>query len=176
MAYRSKSKKRKPAAVIAREKKGRVKKVQKSKHHWKGDKPNPTKYFGFVYLITNKVNGRLYVGKKQYYSAKPGSSKNRKADKSRDVWNPAHWNHSNWHQYSGSSKDLNKDIAEFGEHNFKFEILHQHITKSDLNYAEAKEQMERDVLCKKMDNGEYLYYNKQIAPIRSRPVNKDGRW
>lgn len=175
VAYRSKSRKKKPAAVVAREKKTRKRKTVAKKHHWKGEKPNPTKYFGFVYLVTNKVNGRLYVGKKQYFSAKPGSSKGRKADRTRGTWNPAHWNNSNWHVYTGSSKDLNRDISEFGKHNFTFEILHQHITKSDLNYAEAKEQMERDVLCKKLGD-DYLYYNKQIAPIRSRPLNKDRRW
>ena len=36
-------------------------------HHWVGRKPNPVKYFGFTYLITNLTNGRMYVGKKQYW-------------------------------------------------------------------------------------------------------------
>ena len=47
--------------------KEKMKSTKSIKHHWIGLKPNPKKYFGFVYLITNLVNGKMYIGKKQYH-------------------------------------------------------------------------------------------------------------
>ena len=35
-------------------------------------------YFGFVYLITNKSNGRKYIGRKYFWSFRTPKGKNRK--------------------------------------------------------------------------------------------------
>ncbi len=96
--------------------------------------------FGFIYIITNKVNGRQYIGKKQCVSRvkrKPlkGKTRNRIDHKESD-----------WKTYTGSSKELNEDIAKYGKENFTFEILEWCGSKWELGYKEIKKQLEYDVL------------------------------
>ena len=110
--------------------------------HWKINESlntveNP---FGFVYVITNKVNGRQYIGKKQCISRlkrKPlkGKTRNRIDTKQSD-----------WKTYTGSSKELNEDILKYGKENFTFEILEWCGSKWELGYKEIKKQLEYDVL------------------------------
>ena len=71
--------------------------------HWtfKDDKtrvPQPDEYFGFVYVITNKLTTKQYIGCKQYWQM-------RKRKKHKP---------SNWRVYTSSSKDLNEDIDKLG--------------------------------------------------------------
>jgi len=125
---------------------------KKIKHHWVGRRPDPSKYFGFVYLITNTVSGRMYVGKKQYHRW----SKRKKVGEN------------DWHYYTGSSKDLNRDIKRLGQHNFEFKILKNYNTRGGLTYGEANKQHKLDVLTKPHPDGR-LYYNKQIGAVRFIP-------
>ena len=129
--------------------------------HWEGEKkPDPT-LFGFVYLITNTVNGRLYIGKKQYYHIRyvKVNGRRRKSCKS-----------SGWEYYTGSSKELNKDIKKYGKDKFKFEILWNCTTRSVLHWMEIVEQVDSRVMTKTIDgSNERRYYNKQIAAIRFIP-------
>lgn len=122
------------------------------KHHWTGRKPDPHKYFGFIYLVTNTVTGRLYLGKKQYHRW----SKRKKVGEN------------DWTHYTGSSKDLNRDIKDLGLHNFEFKILKNYLTRGGLTYGEANQQHKRDVLTKPHADGRF-YYNKQIAAVRFIP-------
>ena len=126
--------------------------MKKVQHHWVGRKPNPHVYFGFVYLITNLSSGRMYVGKKQYHRY----VKKKKAKEN------------DWHFYTGSSKDLNKDIKTLGRDCFEFKILKNLHTRGGLTYTEANIQHKRDVLTKPHPDGR-LYYNKQIGAIRFVP-------
>ena len=98
--------------------------------------------FGFIYIITNLVNNKKYIGCKQIFKKTiKYPSKTRK--------NKKHiLKESNWKTYTGSSKELNDDIKKFGKKNFKFEILHFAKSKSHLKYLEAKEQFDREVLLK----------------------------
>ena len=139
--------------------------------HWEGVKPDPRRFFGFIYLIEDHANGRLYIGKKQFYSARQGSPKSRCTDRQSPKWNPTHWNPSKWEIYSGSSKHLTNSIKEHGDGHFTFTILHQHRCKGDLHYAEVVEQVCRGVLVKKcIDNPDVpLYYNRQIGAVRFVP-------
>ena len=137
-------------------------------HHWGGLEPNPDCFFGFIYLIENTINGRLYVGKKQYWAA-TGNFRNRSSHISTDKWRPEQWKPSDWNYYTGSSKELNADIKKFGKDKFRFIILSQHSTKGDLHYEEIKEQAVRNVLAEKLTEDVYLYYNKSIAAIKFRP-------
>jgi len=137
-------------------------------HHWGGLEPNPDCFFGFIYLIENTINGRLYVGKKQYWAA-TGNFRNRSSHISTDKWRPEQWKPSDWNYYTGSSRELNADIKKFGKHKFRFIILSQHSTKGDLHYEEIKEQAVRNVLAEKLTEDVYLYYNKSIAAIKFRP-------
>lgn len=139
-----------------------------TKHHWTGVDPAPDKFFGFCYQITNHANGRLYIGKKQYYSA-AGRRKYRPSDITSDKWNDKHWKPSNWKKYTGSCKELNEDIKKYGKKSFSFEILSQHTSKSELHYAEIDYQVWLDVLRARIDEDTKLYYNKNIAGTKFIP-------
>ena len=103
--------------------------------------------YGFVYQITNLTNGRKYIGKKFFYSAKTKQVKGKK--KKYKV-------SSNWQTYYGSSDNLTKDVLQLGHENFNREILHLCLTKGECGYLEAKEQFRNNVL--ETDN----YYNSWI--------------
>jgi hypothetical protein len=96
--------------------------------------------FGFIYEITNKVNGKKYIGKKQCIrkiKRKPlkGKTRNRIDHKESD-----------WKSYTSSSNELNEDIQKHGKENFEFRILKVCGSKWELGYEEIKEQIARDVL------------------------------
>ncbi len=98
--------------------------------------------FGFIYEITNKINGKKYIGKKQCVrkiKRKPlkGKTRNRIDQKESD-----------WKTYTSSSKELNEDIQKYGKENFEFRILKICGSKWELGYEEIKEQIARDVLRK----------------------------
>ena len=136
--------------------------------HWGGEIPEPDKFFGFCYHVTNMVSGRLYIGKKQYYMSS-GKCKRRCNDRSSEKWRPDHWKESNWRGYTGSSKELNADIKELGKENFRFEIMSQHVSKAELHYAEVDWQVHCDVLRHKLTDKVKLYYNKCIAGVKFLP-------
>lgn len=73
---------------------------------------------GFIYLTTNNINNRKYIGKK-YYFYKNG-------------------NESNWRDYLGSSKLLKEDIAKYGKENFSKIILEEGETEDHLASLEKK--------------------------------------
>jgi len=87
--------------------------------------------YGFVYQITNLTNGRKYIGKKFFYSAKTKQVKGKK--KKFKV-------SSDWQTYYGSSAEVTKDVLSLGHDKFKREILHLCLSKGDCGYLEAKEQ------------------------------------
>jgi hypothetical protein len=96
--------------------------------------------FGSIYEITNKVNGKKYIGKKQCIrkiKRKPlkGKTRNRIDHKESD-----------WKTYTSSSNELNEDIQKYGKDNFEFRILKVCGSKWELGYEEIKEQIARDVL------------------------------
>jgi hypothetical protein len=98
--------------------------------------------FGFIYEITNKVNGKKYIGKKQCcirIKRKPlkGYKRNRITHCESD-----------WKNYTSSSKELNEDIQKHGKDNFEFRIIKICGSKWELGYEEIKEQIARDVLRK----------------------------
>lgn len=117
----------------------------------------PEDCIGFVYLITNTVNGRKYVGKKlakfsrtttKTVVLKNGTKKKKKVRSKID---------SDWLEYYGSSIELNKDVEVMGKENFTREILFYCKSKAECSYVEAREQFTRRVL----ESDEY--YNGQIS-------------
>jgi hypothetical protein len=94
-------------------------------------------YYGFVYQITNLVNGRKYIGKKFFYSSK---TKQVKGKKKRFKVS------SDWQTYYGSNEELKKDVIIHGKEQFKREIIHLCLTKGTTGYLEAKEQFINGVL------------------------------
>ena len=101
---------------------------------------NPDVVYGFVYLITNKMDQKKYVGKKFFWSQKTlPITKKRKRRKRLKV-------ESDWRTYWGSNKYLVEDVKTHGPENFTREILHLCKTKGECAYYEAKEQFDREVL------------------------------
>jgi len=106
----------------------------------------PEDCVGFVYIITNMVTGRKYIGKKlakfaktsyKVVKQKNGIKKKKKIRTKVD---------SDWRDYYGSSDELSKDVTTLGKENFTREILHYCTSKAHTSYLEAKEQFERRVL------------------------------
>lgn len=114
----------------------------------------PEGVFGYVYLITNKLDGRIYVGKKQFSHKKTRRISKRaiKATKTRKRIEVSFID-SGWISYWGSSKDLLADIALLGKENFTREILQFCKSKSDLAYWEVYYQIQKEVLFKPSYNG-----------------------
>lgn len=108
-------------------------------------KTQPLNCYGFVYLITNLNNGRIYVGKKAFmYKKKTRLSK--KAKKATGKRIKVEQVDSQWLNYFGSSIDLKADVSLLGPSSFKREILHICKNKAQMSYLEAKEQFARGVL------------------------------
>ena len=106
----------------------------------------PEDCVGFVYLITNNLSGRMYIGKKlakfsktryQTIKLKNGNKKRKKIRSKID---------SDWQLYYGSSPELTKDIERLGAGNFTREILYYCRSKAECSYIEAREQFNHRVL------------------------------
>jgi hypothetical protein len=87
--------------------------------------------YGFVYVITNQVTGKKYIGKKFFYSAKTKQVKGKK----KKIKVP-----SDWQTYYGSNEELKKDVIIHGRESFRREIVHLCKSKGVCGYLEAKEQ------------------------------------
>lgn len=134
-------------------------------HHWYGEIPDPDKYFGFIYLITNNVTGMRYIGKKQYHFT-------RKVKQAGTTRRKTVIKESDWRYYTGSCNPLNKDIKELGKDNFSFIILYHSESKGGLHWLEIEAQVRLNVLKEVDINNERLYYNNMIAGIKFIPKDE----
>jgi len=114
--------------------------------------------YGFVYLITNRLTGRKYIGKKFFYSSKTKVVKGKK--KRFKV-------SSDWKTYYGSSAEVTKDVLQLGQENFDREIIYLCKSKGECGYLEAKEQFVKGAL--ESDD----YYNTWIM-VRVRKSHIKG--
>lgn len=106
----------------------------------------PEEYAGFVYIITNKLTGRRYIGKKlskfsktTYKTERLKNGKKRRKKIRGKI-------ESDWQTYYGSSPELSRDVALLGTENFTREILYYCRSKAECSYIEAREQFARRVL------------------------------
>jgi hypothetical protein len=132
--------------------------------HWQLDKglEYNQQAFGFIYEISNNAltEPKKYIGKKQCVSRvkrKPLKGKTR---------NRINHKESDWKTYTGSSKELNEDIAKYGKENFTFTILEWCNSKFELGYKEIKMQLLHDVILKE------CFYNGIVnCRLRRPPKN-----
>ena len=110
--------------------------------HWNADIKIPEELYGFIYIITNTITNKKYIGKKQIYSKRKKPPLKGKKNKR------SHIIETDWKTYTSSSAEVNKDIEIYGKDKFTFNILKFCCSKSELAYFEAKEQFDREVLLK----------------------------
>jgi len=104
--------------------------------------------FGYVYEITNNINGRKYVGKKFFTRAGTKQIKGKKKKVRLS---------SGWLNYWSSSKELQEDVKKLGEENFTRRILYLCKSRSECSYRETKEIFTRDALLSEN------YYNSWVS-------------
>jgi hypothetical protein len=128
----------------------------------------PDDCVGFVYLITNNLSGRKYIGKKlakfskttyKIVKQKNGTKKRKKIRSKID---------SDWREYYGSSPELTADVIKLGTKNFTREILYYCKSKSECSYIEAREQFTRKVL----ESTDYYNGHIQVRVHGSHIINK----
>lgn len=86
----------------------------------------PPEVYGFVYIITNKTNNKIYIGKKTVLSKDGKQYK--------------------WRAYWSSCRELKADIKLLGEKFFTREIILFARNKAELTYYEAREQFKHGVI------------------------------
>ena len=108
----------------------------------------PIDTMGFVYEITNLVNGRRYIGKKLLNFTKTKILKGKKKRVKTE---------SDWQNYYGSNDELLEDVKKYGKESFRRRILRCCCSKGEMSYFEAKFQFEND--CLESD----MWYNSWIS-------------
>ena len=99
-------------------------------------------YYGFIYRITNTVNGYDYVGRKYFKTIKKRPPLKGKKNKRRETVE------TDWKDYWGSSARLVEDMARLGKDKFTREIIHLCKSRGETNYMEAYYQFKEGVLLK----------------------------
>jgi len=112
---------------------------------------------GFVYQITNLKDGRKYIGQKKFLSRR--SKKPLKGKKRRRITVVD----SDWQDYWGSNKELQKDIEILGKENFSRVILYLAPSKAMMNYVELYHQVVTHSLLEPT-----RYYNEYVGGRISR--------
>ena len=129
----------------------------------------PEDCVGFVYIITNTISGRMYVGKKlarfKTTRYKMHTQKNGKKIRKKIRGAVA----SDWQEYYGSSDQLNRDVGLLGREKFKREILYYCRSKAECNYIEAREQFARRVL----ESDQYYNGHIRVRVHGSLIIDKD---
>ncbi|SFY28120.1 hypothetical protein SAMN04487921_13723 [Bacillus altitudinis] len=103
------------------------------------------KHFGFIYVTINKLNGKLYLGKKAF------RLKNGKVNA--------------WRSYLGSGKEIKRQIQQYGKENFTRYILALGRTSDELT------QLEIEYIRKfgAHESGKWLNVRVGSALIRGKP-------
>ena len=73
------------------------------------------KPYGFIYITTNKINGKRYIGQRKFSN-----------------------NHGGWKNYLGSGKLLNRAIKKYGIENFYRDIVDLAYSAEELDEKECE--------------------------------------
>jgi len=117
----------------------------------------PDDVTGFVYVITNTLNQKKYIGKKLAKFAKTKYKMHTQKNGKRVKKKIRYHVDSDWLTYWGSCDALATDIAILGPNKFTREIIRLCYSKAECSYWEAKEQFYNGVL----ESDEW--YNGQIS-------------
>ncbi len=109
----------------------------------------PRNYEGFVYMITDTVTGKKYIGKKSFWSTNRVDN-----GKGRLVTTRVE---SEWKKYYSSNPEISKLSQGGNGARFRREILHLCLTKGTGSYLEAREIFDRRAL-EQPD----VYYNQYV--------------
>lgn len=105
-------------------------------------------WYGMVYIISNTVNNRRYVGRKYFTKAGrktvKGKTKKIRVD-------------SDWTTYYGSSDELKADVERLGPDKFHREILKLCKGRGEVNYWELKYILEHEAILRSS------YYNAWVS-------------
>lgn len=119
----------------------------------------PDGIIGFVYEIINKVNGRRYLGKKNFYFSKTKQVKGKRKKFKIE---------SDWHTYYGSNKELQEHVALYGEEKFERTILRLCRSKGEMSYFETKLIFATDAVISEE------YYNEWVSVrVRKNHIKKE---
>lgn len=90
--------------------------------HWQFDRPLcQGNQFGFVYLVHDTFNNRMYIGKKQYF----GTGKENRGQET------------NWKWYTSSCRALKDAIKANDKEGFLFYVLDEYQIRGTLGFAET---------------------------------------
>jgi hypothetical protein len=98
--------------------------------------------YGFIYRITNTINGYDYIGRKYFTTIKKRPPLKGKKNKRRETVE------TDWKDYWGSSARLVEDVTRLGKDKFTREIIHLCKSRGETNYMEAYYQFKEGVLLK----------------------------
>ena len=106
----------------------------------------PEDVVGFVYMITNQLTGRKYIGKKLAKFKKIRLKTSRLKNDTKKKSKIRYEIDSDWQTYYGSNTVLSEEVKTTGSENFNRQILRYCYSKNELNYWEAKYQFDYGVL------------------------------
>lgn len=110
---------------------------------------DPKENWGFVYIITDQVSNKKYIGKKQFWFKKTKIIKGKKK---------RYLIESDWKDYYSSSITLNEQVSKYGKEHFIRQILVLCKNKSECSFYEAYYQFKYEVLLYPDD-----WYNEWIS-------------
>ena len=108
-------------------------------------------HFGFVYCITNLLNGKRYIGRKYFHQLRKPRGGGRRVRSESD-----------WKKYYGSSAELTEDRKQYGNLVFKRDIISLHKSKGLTNFEETRQLFLNKVLTEAMNDGTPAFYNSNI--------------
>lgn len=121
-------------------------------------------YTGFVYIIKNDEDNRMYIGKKLLKFKKTKQVKGKKKKILVD---------SDWKNYWGSNKLLIEDVRELGEQKFTREILRLCKNRGEMSYYEAKYQFENRVLESDFWYNEWIFVKTHRSHLKKVDFSED---